>query len=714
SKSGYQTASIGYSLAACGGTSTKDVTLTQGNGNRIDGFASRIVNGVHESIPVFIRRVNDDGPIDSTAPTLMGVHGRGSSFTEMLGITNAVAVMRPSDQVLVLDWSSAGAEEGWIQPVGEWAAKTLFGYGFRGSNLNLIGHSWGSYVADELAELMPFDSTPGSPYKVNSIVALDPGADDPLNASYNVNVVGTVDFARVSNCSWAFHTSRDLGNEYTPTTASEAFVVLYDNVWVLIDTHNKVKGMFAYMIQHPAEDPSKHFKIDRLVTCQRGPWMLNGFTSAGSRQTGGGYEGKINVNAAGLPSFEVVPYLLDYEPLPTLGSFSKVFPTDGSTGQPTSLTASWGLSEAALVYEYCLSTVSSCAAWTSVGAATNVVVNGLATGTTYFWQVRARVGSIATDANAGLWWTFKTAAPLPDLAVSVLSTPPGVIAPSASFTVTDTTVNQGGGVAGASTTRYRLSTDSTITTADPLLTGTRSVPSLSASGSSSGSVTVTIPSGTVPGNYYVGACADDLGTVTESAESNNCRASATTVSVTSPMSEADLVVTALTVPASGTVGISLAGMSVTVKNQAAIAAGAYRLGFYFSTSPTYSTSAVYSGSYCGFSNGIAAGASQTCSGSINVPASLSPGGYYVIAYADDQAQVTEANEANNWLAATTGMITLAAATAKPDLLVTALTAPTNGTVGGSLAGMSVTVKNQAVIAAGAYRLGFYFSTSPTY
>ncbi|MEK6372554.1 MAG: carboxypeptidase regulatory-like domain-containing protein, partial [Acidobacteriota bacterium] len=28
SKSGYQTASIGYSLAACGGTSTKDVTLT--------------------------------------------------------------------------------------------------------------------------------------------------------------------------------------------------------------------------------------------------------------------------------------------------------------------------------------------------------------------------------------------------------------------------------------------------------------------------------------------------------------------------------------------------------------------------------------------------------------------------------------------------------------------------------------------------------------
>jgi len=74
-------------------------------------------------------------------------------------------------------------------------------------------------------------------------------------------------------------------------------------------------------------------------------------------------------------------------------------------------------------------------------------------------------------------------------------------------------------------------------------------------------------------NYYVGACADDLGTVSESAESNNCRAWGTTVSVTSPVSVPDLVVTALTAPPSGTVGGSLAGISVTVKNQGSTPAG---------------------------------------------------------------------------------------------------------------------------------------------
>jgi trimeric autotransporter adhesin len=175
-----------------------------------------------------------------------------------------------------------------------------------------------------------------------------------------------------------------------------------------------------------------------------------------------------------------------------------------------------------------------------------------------------------------------------------------------------------------------------------------------------------------------------------------------------------LLVTMLTAPTSGTVGGSLAGLSVTIKNQGPASTGAFRVGFYFATSATYTASAVMSNSYCAASSGVAAGAAWTCSGAISIPASLSPGAYYLIAYVDDQSQVTESNEANNWLAATTGLIMLANGTGQPDLLVTALTAPTSGTVGGSLAGLSVTAKNQGTTAAGTHRIGFYFSTSATY
>ncbi len=119
----------------------------------------------------------------------------------------------------------------------------------------------------------------------------------------------------------------------------------------------------------------------------------------------------------------------------------------------------------------------------------------------------------------------------PDLVITSLSDPPVTVVAGGSFTVTDTTKNTGMATAGGSTTRYRLSTDATITGSDRLLTGTRSVLSLAVGASSSGSRTVTVPTSVPAGTYFLGACADDLSTVTESDEANNCRASTTTIRV---------------------------------------------------------------------------------------------------------------------------------------------------------------------------------------
>ena len=62
-----------------------------------------------------------------------------------------------------------------------------------------------------------------------------------------------------------------------------------------------------------------------------------------------------------------------------------------------------------------------------------------------------------------------------------------------------------------------------------LLGGSRAVSSLSTGQTTNGNLTVTIPSTMALGAYYVLSCADDLNTVSESDEGNNCKASATRV-----------------------------------------------------------------------------------------------------------------------------------------------------------------------------------------
>jgi uncharacterized protein (TIGR03437 family) len=51
---------------------------------------------------------------------------------------------------------------------------------------------------------------------------------------------------------------------------------------------------------------------------------------------------------------------------------------------------------------------------------------------------------------------------------------------------------------------------------------------------------------------------------------------------------------------------------------------------------------------------------------------------------------------------------------KPDLVLTTVTAPTAGVIGGTLSGTSATVKNQGSAATGAFRIGFYFSTGDSF
>jgi hypothetical protein len=148
--------------------------------------------------------------------------------------------------------------------------------------------------------------------------------------------------------------------------------------------------------------------------------------------------------------------------------------------------------------------------------------------TLYAW-VKDAAGNVSASKSASVTISI---AGKPDLVISAVSNSAKNITASArSFSITDTTKNQGTASAAASTTRYYLSTTTSKTSSSVLLSGTRSVAALAAGKTSSGSITVSVPSGITRTIYYALACADYNAAVSESNETNNCKASSSRITV---------------------------------------------------------------------------------------------------------------------------------------------------------------------------------------
>ena len=101
------------------------------------------------------------------------------------------------------------------------------------------------------------------------------------------------------------------------------------------------------------------------------------------------------------------------------GSFAKISPAKGQTGQVIDLVLDWDPSDGATGYEYCiddtLDSICDGDAWLSTGALTTASPAGLAYLTTYQWQVRATNSNPnPTYANSGTWWILTTVTSPPD------------------------------------------------------------------------------------------------------------------------------------------------------------------------------------------------------------------------------------------------------------------------------------------------------------
>ena len=247
-----------------------------------------------------------------------------------------------------------------------------------------------------------------------------------------------------------------------------------------------------------------------------------------------------------------------------------------------------------------------------------------------------------------------------DLTVSALTAPATAGAGSA-FSVTDTTKNQGTGNSAGSTTRFYLSTNFLLDGPDVPL-GSRTVPPLAAGASDTATTSLTMPAGTATGTYYVIALADGDNAVTETAETNNTDKSATL------KIGGDLVLTAVSAPATAAAGTAISVTQTTEKSGIGIGSGIVDWILSVCQHRRRADRHISRKWTCGRTR---AGETATRSMSLQIPADTVSGSYYVIGVADWNNVVAETVETNNTKAS--GIIKIGG-----DLVVTVCRRPARG------------------------------------
>ena len=295
---------------------------------------------------------------------------------------------------------------------------------------------------------------------------------------------------------------------------------------------------------------------------------------------------------------------------------------------------------------------------TDSGSTTVTVGSGTAAGTYYLLACADGDGAVAEgDENNNCRASATTVAiGGPDLITSQMSNPPATGSPGLTFSVLDRVANIGSAFAGQTITKYYLSMDGiNIVGAGPI--GQRDVLPLNPGTDDGGNANVTIPDNTPGGSYYIIACADRGFVITENDENNNCRASATTMSISgADLIQTNVSVAPATVAAGGTIDVT-----ETVTNMSTTAAAASVTRYFLSSDPVKSPNDGYMWESTGSGDishrdvpALAGGQSST--GTTTIPLfvvdamghhAIGPGTYYIIACADQRQLIDETNENNN-------------------------------------------------------------------
>lgn len=246
---------------------------------------------------ISVRTLAPDILIRPDGPLWIVIHGRNQSplATTIDDLARNLQSNQPDSQVLVLDWSQAadsgtigGDGENFIKPVAERVAQLLTVYGISSSQLNLVGYSWGSYIASELSEVMG---------TVNTLISIDAARDFP-GGSYNPESTGEVNFSSAADRSWAFFSGQGpliFGSFLTTSTAHESYLLSKSD-------HFQIVPMVANLILSDYTDLiGSHFLLTRLLTGSDDPlWLKRKFDAAGQPSENGIFDTQLTGNSESL------------------------------------------------------------------------------------------------------------------------------------------------------------------------------------------------------------------------------------------------------------------------------------------------------------------------------------------------------------------------------------------------------------------------------
>ncbi|WP_164891191.1 CARDB domain-containing protein [Botryobacter ruber] len=293
-----------------------------------------------------------------------------------------------------------------------------------------------------------------------------------------------------------------------------------------------------------------------------------------------------------------------------------------------------------------------------------------------------------------------------DLAIQGAAVSPTSVAVGNSVSATSTIYNLGNTAASSSNIGYYLSTDNTLDASDTFI-GSSTGGILNASGLSGSfsyrNGTVTIPSNTAVGAYFILFVADYLNVVAEGNENNNV----SSVSITVVPQSVDFTVTNLNTSATTVSPGVLINVDAYVVNQGNIASSFSNMGYYLSANTTLDASDVFIGSSSG--NSIGAGSYRYFSSSVSIPANTVPGSYYLIFAADYLNQVAESNETNN-----TGYRAITVVAPYVDLVLQSPYIYNSSVTAGSTVGTEVRIHNLGNSSASSSNIGYYLSTNSTF
>ncbi|MGK7940474.1 MAG: S8 family serine peptidase [Crocosphaera sp.] len=257
------------------------------------------------------------------------------------------------------------------------------------------------------------------------------------------------------------------------------------------------------------------------------------------------------------------------------------------------------------------------------------------------------------DELTGISANVSTQSVNPDLIVSNFSVS-NTLEAGQSVWMNYTITNQGNGNAdssnytSASTTKFYLSTDTTLDATDTYLTGKSTSDWYLAAGQSRSSYAYfTLDSNFASGTYYLLAQADGEQVMVESDESNNITYQQVTVlGETQP----DLVISSLSSANTVEAGQTL-WVNYTISNQGDGAVDFYGpstyTSFYLSTDTTFDATDTYLDLDANLNSRLSAGASDDTFAVVGFDENLTPGDYYLLAKADGFNSISESNENNN-------------------------------------------------------------------